>query len=113
TFAFIPGAVIVDIAPFLDFCDESTAAMSTRDQPLKCPGVFLLTSTTPSLLSQYLLHMVKEVRRNERFIDASIMLSSPDEVSIIERIGEHAMNTASRHFHPVARTQTLVPSLCG
>src|SRR2546426_10606799 len=55
--------------------------------------------------------MVKELLCNKRFIGASMVLPSPDEVAMINGIGEHAMDTTAGDFQSIARTQALIPSL--
>jgi len=55
--------------------------------------------------------MVKEFLCNEGFIGSSMTFPSPDEVSIINGIGEHAMDATTGDFQAVARTQALISSL--
>ena len=85
--------------------------MATREQSLKRPGVLLLTCATTPLVSEYLLHMVKELLRNEGFVQTFMVLPCPDEVSIIDGISKHAMNAATGDFHTIARLQALIKSL--
>src|SRR5687768_10027771 len=46
TFSLVTGAVIVDVASFLDFCGEGTATMPAENQALESQVVFLLVCST-------------------------------------------------------------------
>src|SRR4030095_344029 len=108
TFAFVPCAMVVHVALFFDFGDEGTATIPTRNQSLERPGVLLLPCTTLPVVSEYHFGTVKEILRNEWFVDTPITLPCPDKIAVIDRIGKHGMNATARHLDASTRTESLV-----
>ncbi|HKP95696.1 MAG TPA: hypothetical protein VJ385_08060 [Fibrobacteria bacterium] len=113
-FAFIAGAMVIDVLPLFQIADHGAPAMPAKEHALKHPIMLAEAGPVGGLPIQNLLHPVEQFPGDQGLMGAVVELPVPGEISVIDRIVQDLGDGAARHLEFASpRDQALLMGEAG